>query len=67
MAQHGIHDFLTAKRKAAERFGVTDASALPSNTEIEAALAEYQRLFDAGAHGAGSRPSGARRCTRCTG
>jgi len=50
MAQHGIHDFLIAKRKAAERLGVTDASALPRNTEIEAALAEYQRLFDAGGH-----------------
>jgi hypothetical protein len=50
MAQHGIHDFLTAKRKAAERLGVQDASALPRNTEIEAALAEYQRLFAAGSH-----------------
>jgi hypothetical protein len=50
MAQHGIHDFLTAKRKAAERLGVQDASALPRNTEIEAALVEYQRLFDAGGH-----------------
>jgi hypothetical protein len=50
MAQHGIHDFLTAKRKAAERLGVADSSALPRNTEIEDALAEYQRLFDAGAH-----------------
>lgn len=50
MAQHGIHDFLTAKRKAAERLGVTDASALPRNTEIEEALAEYQRLFDADGH-----------------
>ncbi len=50
MAQHGIHDFLTAKRKAAERLGVTDSSALPRNTEIEDALAQYQRLFDAGGH-----------------
>jgi hypothetical protein len=50
MAQHGIHDFLTAKRKAAAALGVTDSSALPRNTEIEAALAEYQRLFDAGGH-----------------
>src|SRR5580698_2409820 len=50
MAQQGIHDFLTAKRKAADRLGVTDTSALPRNTEIEAALAEYQRLFDAGGH-----------------
>ena len=45
MAEHGIHDFLIAKRKAAERFGVGDAGLLPRNTEIEAALAEYQRLF----------------------
>jgi len=50
MAQHGIHDFLTAKRKAAERLGVADASALPRNTEIEQALMEYQRLFDPGGH-----------------
>jgi len=50
MAQHGIHDFLTAKRKAAQALGVTDASALPRNTEIEEALAQYQRLFDAGGH-----------------
>ena len=50
MAQHGIHDFLTAKRKAAERLGVTDSGALPRNVEIEDALAEYQRLFDAGPH-----------------
>jgi hypothetical protein len=50
MAQHGIHDFLTAKRKAAERLGVTDGGALPRNTEIEEALIEYQRLFDADSH-----------------
>jgi uncharacterized protein YgbK (DUF1537 family) len=50
MAEHGIHDFLTAKRKAAERLGVTDNAALPKNTEIELALAEYQRLFEGGAH-----------------
>jgi hypothetical protein len=50
MAQHGIHDFLTAKRKAAQALGVTDASALPRNIEIEQALAQYQRLFDAGSH-----------------
>ncbi|MFM1886680.1 MAG: hypothetical protein RL026_1837 [Pseudomonadota bacterium] len=45
MAEHGIHDFLLAKRKAAERFGVTDGSSLPRNTEIEEALAAHQRLF----------------------
>jgi hypothetical protein len=51
MAEHGIRDFLVAKRKAAERLGVDDGSAvLPKNTEIEAALAEYQRLFGAESH-----------------
>lgn len=50
MAEHGVHDFLFAKRKAAERFGVVDGSVLPRNTEIEAALAEYQRLFDGEEH-----------------
>jgi hypothetical protein len=50
MAEHGIRDFLAAKRKAAERFGVVDSAVLPKNTEIEAALAQYQRLFAAEAH-----------------
>jgi hypothetical protein len=45
MAQHGIQDYLAAKRKAAERFGVIDSAVLPKNTEIEAALLSYQRLF----------------------
>ncbi|HVO46930.1 MAG TPA: hypothetical protein VMT29_11395 [Steroidobacteraceae bacterium] len=51
MAEHGIRDFLAAKRKAAERLGVTDGTAvLPKNVEIENALAEYQRLFGAETH-----------------
>jgi|SRR5690606_15852080 len=50
MAQHGIRDFLVAKRKAADRFGVTDNSVLPKNTEVETALAEYQRLFGGETH-----------------
>lgn len=50
MAEHGIRDFLFAKRKAAERFGVVDGSVLPRNTEIEEALQEYQRLFGGDAH-----------------
>jgi hypothetical protein len=50
MAEHGIRDFLVAKRKAAERFGVTDGAVLPKNTEIEMALVEYQRLFGRGTH-----------------
>lgn len=51
MAEHGIRDFFVAKRKAAERLGIADgAAALPKNTEIEAALAEYQRLFGGDTH-----------------
>ena len=52
MAEHGVRDFLVAKRKAAERLGVTDGSVavLPKNTEIEAALVEYQRLFGGDSH-----------------
>ncbi len=50
MSEQGIDDYLLAKRKAAERFGVGDASVLPKNTEIEAALAEHHRLFGAGNH-----------------
>ncbi len=50
MAEHGIRDFLTAKRKAAERFGVFDGGLLPKNTEIQDALIEYQRLFGGDEH-----------------
>lgn len=50
MAEHGISDFLAAKRKAAARFGVEDGAVLPKNTEIEAALGEYQRLFGGESH-----------------
>ena len=50
MAEHGVHDFLTAKRKAAERYGNPDDASWPRNTEIEAALVEYQRLFGAATH-----------------
>jgi hypothetical protein len=51
MAEHGIRDFLIAKRKAAERLGVMDGAALlPKNSEIESALGEYQRLFGGQSH-----------------
>lgn len=53
MAEHGIQDYLVAKRKAAERYGLVDGAILPKNTEIEAALMSYQRLFG-GAQHAGS-------------
>ena len=35
MAEHGIDDFLQAKRKAADRLGVNDVAVLPKNVEIE--------------------------------
>jgi len=52
MREQGVADYLLAKRKAADRMGVTDASILPRNTEIEAALVAHQRLFGAGRHAA---------------
>jgi len=50
MREQGVDDFLLAKRKAAGRLGVTDASILPRNTEVEAALVAHQRLFAADRH-----------------
>lgn len=50
MREQGVDDFLQAKRKAADRLGVTDASILPRNTEIEAARVAHQRLFAADRH-----------------
>ncbi len=50
MREQGVEDFLLAKRKAAERLGVTDAAILPRNTEIEAARIAHQRLFAADRH-----------------
>ena len=52
MREQGVADYLLAKRKAADRLGVTDASILPRNIEIEAALMAHQRLFGAGRHAA---------------
>ncbi|HEY6643000.1 hypothetical protein [Povalibacter sp.] len=50
MSEQGIDDYRLAKRKAAERLGATDIAVLPKNTEIEAALAAHQRLFEADKH-----------------
>ncbi len=47
MSEEGVRDFLFAKRKAAERLGFDPRSLhLPTNTEVEAALAERHRLFE---------------------
>lgn len=45
MAEDGIADYGTAKAKAARQAGLADANLLPDNHEIEAALREYQGLY----------------------
>jgi len=45
MAEDGIADYGTAKHKAARQAGLSDANLLPDNQEIEAALREYQGLY----------------------
>ena len=55
MAEHGIQDYQLAKRKAAERYGVVEGGFLPRNTEIEAALVSYQRLFGGEQHASSLR------------
>jgi len=48
ISEQGLRDYGVAKRKAAERLGLVAAdTALPKNSDIEEALREYQRLFDA--------------------
>ena len=45
MREEGVRDYLLAKRKAAQRLGITDRGALPGNDEIADAVAAQQRLF----------------------
>jgi len=47
MAEEGVTDFHAAKRKAANRLNQPEAHHLPSNQEVEAALAAHLRLFHA--------------------
>jgi len=47
MADEGIKDYLQAKRKAAQRLGAPDTRNLPNNREVQEALLDYQRLFQA--------------------
>lgn len=47
MAEEGVHDFAAAKRKAVARLNQAENRHLPSNREIESALADYLRLFHA--------------------
>lgn len=48
MAEAGVRDYQLAKRKAIQRLNLPWDKNLPGNDEIEAALADYLRLF----HGA---------------
>jgi hypothetical protein len=50
VVEQGIADYGLAKRKAAERIGVSSASLLPTNAQIELAVVEHQRLFGGMAH-----------------
>jgi hypothetical protein len=45
MAEDGIEDFATAKRKAARQLGAGDTQFLPNNDEIEAELRVYHSLY----------------------
>ena len=47
LLESGNRDFHAAKQKAAQQLGAADTKSLPSNSEIELALVEYQRLFRA--------------------
>ena len=45
MAEEGIGDYGTAKRKAARGMGADDSAALPTNEEIETELRAWQSLY----------------------
>lgn len=47
IAEEGIKDFHQAKQKAAQRLHAPDTRNLPRNDEIQEALRQYQRLFQA--------------------
>ena len=55
IAEHGLTDWALAKRKAARQLLLPESAALPSNDEIEAALASYHALFGAEEHDASLR------------
>lgn len=55
MREQGVRDYLLAKRKAADRLGVDDRTALPRNQEIAEALSLQQRLFGGAVHEANLR------------
>jgi hypothetical protein len=48
MAEEGVRDFQSAKRKAAARLGLPETRHLPGNDEVDSALQEHLRLFHGG-------------------
>ena len=50
ISEQGIQDYGLAKRKAAQRLGVREASVLPSNSEIETCVTEWQQIFEPEGH-----------------
>jgi len=50
IAEAGIADFASAKRKAARQLGAADTQHLPSNREIEEALQSYRSLYQHESH-----------------
>jgi phage tail protein X len=55
IVEHGLADWTLAKRKAARQLMLPDTTAMPSNAEIEVALAEHHALFGGDAHEASLR------------
>ena len=45
IAEEGISDYSQAKRKALRQLGLPESTPLPSNAEVEAALREWQAVF----------------------
>lgn len=52
IATEGQRSYLAAKQKAAQRLGASTRGALPSNTQIERALKEWQLLYGGEEHAA---------------
>jgi len=50
IAEHGLTDWTLAKRKAARQLLLPDTAPLPSNEEIEVALAGHHALFGGDTH-----------------
>ena len=50
IAEAGVADFASAKRKAARQLGAADTQHLPSNSEVEEALHSYRALYQQDSH-----------------